>query len=227
MKYNVCIIGQGPTFNSAEFYENLMEVNVICSTWKGEEHKYEHIDRMVSKDIRHEVLFNDLPDDPGIKNINYQTKSTLLGIELAIERGYDFVFKCRHDMRILNYEKLYKALRLDKFNFVAWVNPSLGGGYLIDYMFGGPTLLMKEYLEMCYPAPMGDFPEQIYTNIFRDYAKDNNIDTVNYILKEAIEYNIFSAGRHAPELTSGTWSAWPNYKNENNRTGKFDALYIT
>jgi hypothetical protein len=124
-------------------------------------------------------------------------------------------------MRILNYEILYKSLDLTKFNFLAWSSHS--GGYLIDYMFGGPTVLMKEFLELSYPGIDRIFAERVYTNNFKLYAEQNDINRVNYFIEDAVKYGIFTTGRHSDGTgDSSTWKNIESYNNNNTSTGKFE-----
>jgi len=223
----ICIVGQGPLFDVDKFTENLSEVDVIISTWKGEQHKAgvghnnDRAQNILPNGKKRTILFNDPPPNAGKRNVNLQTLSTLKGVEYALQNGYDFVFKCRNDVRILDYKKLHDSLDFTKFNFLAWTNH--GPGYLIDYYFGGPTALFKSFLESCLDAPDNiRCPEIHYTERFKEFSLKNKIDNVNYFLKDAIKYEIFSGGRHNQNGTSSIFKDIIALDNSNTRTGRFN-----
>tara|TARA_R110001592_G_scaffold133404_2_gene348622 strand:+ start:2826 stop:3473 length:648 start_codon:yes stop_codon:yes gene_type:complete len=210
---DVCIIGQGPNYDYEKFCLNLHDVDVIYSTWENERNTFQHMNNP-----KHEVLFNTIPKDPGIKNLNLQIYSILKGLERSMEMGHKFSFKVRNDMCILDYKSLYSCLQIDSFNFIAWTTHA--GGYFLDYVFGGPTDLMYEFFSnISYNVTPGDFPERILTREFIKFFKKNKIEEVNYILKPAIESSIFSLGRHTPNYNSKKWEESVVFSNEYTSNG--------
>jgi hypothetical protein len=70
---NICLIIQGPSVNVnilKDKYKN-MNIQIIFSTWEGEESKYNE------NDI---VIFNKMPKERGIQNVMLQQLSTYNGL---------------------------------------------------------------------------------------------------------------------------------------------------
>ena len=70
---NICLIIQGPSVNVnilKDKYKN-MNIQIIFSTWEGEESKYNE------NDI---VIFNKMPKEKGIQNVMLQQLSTYNGL---------------------------------------------------------------------------------------------------------------------------------------------------
>jgi hypothetical protein len=89
------------------FYPDLL---IIVSTWQGEESKLAKI----TPDANMEFLFNELPKPLGLKNINAQIKSTLVGLNKATSLGKVFAMKLRTDQRIYSANCLQTLLELLK-----------------------------------------------------------------------------------------------------------------
>jgi hypothetical protein len=101
MNNNLVIVIQGTSNNVEELKKAWDGYNLIWSTWKGDESKYN------DNDI---VIFNELPNELGVGNIKLQQLTTNEGIKKAKELGYKRVFKWRSDMIPTNPKKLLEIL---------------------------------------------------------------------------------------------------------------------
>lgn len=101
----VGIILQGPviykddfTYNTICLYKRIFPgATIILSTWKTEAEKKE-FEKFQSLEI--EVVLSDPPIEPGLKNINYQIKSSYAGAFRAKERNLRYCIKTRTDFRL-------------------------------------------------------------------------------------------------------------------------------
>jgi len=126
MQEKLAIIIQGPSLNVEQLKKAWHGYNLIWSTWKGEESKY---------DLNDIKVFNDFPNQSGVQNIAYQRDSTLNGILKAKELGFTRVLKWRSDLLPSNANQLIKSFKKECINFLTWHN---GGKYFIDYFIEGP-----------------------------------------------------------------------------------------
>ena len=126
MHEKLAIIIQGPSLNVERLKKAWYGYNLIWSTWKGEESKYD------SNDIK---IFNDFPNESGVQNIAFQRDSTLNGISKAKELGFTRVLKWRSDLLPSNADQLIKSFKNECINFLTWHN---GGKYFVDYFIEGP-----------------------------------------------------------------------------------------
>jgi hypothetical protein len=163
-----CIIVQGPAYSNSisQIRECWKGYDVIYSTWKGYEglHTEDEI-----------VIYSELPNNNGVKNLNYQKVSTLAGLELAKEMGYERALKWRSDMWTNNADGLMD-LFTDGYNTLCWVDSE--GGYLTDFF-------MEDSVDNLIKAwdihPHGSFPEKIITNRIDELGW---MDRVNLIVSE-------------------------------------------
>lgn len=101
-------------------------IDIIWSTWKGEENNYK------KDDI---VVYSEYPSDSGIQNVALQRKTTIAGIKKAKDLGYDRILKCRSDIVPTNSKNFLSLLDDTKINFLYW--HTHGGGYFVDYLMEG------------------------------------------------------------------------------------------
>jgi hypothetical protein len=131
MMNDFVIIVQGSNIYVEQIKEALTDLNVIFSTWVGEEEKYCKNDN---------VIFNEIPNYSGPANLNYQKVSTLSGLKKAKELGYNRALKLRGDIIPTNINELIKLFNNNSLNFLCWhcheVYPNCPG-YLIDYLMSG------------------------------------------------------------------------------------------
>lgn len=101
-KYAVII--QGPIYKKDDFtletirlYKKLfLGADIIVSTWNTEDSNY--IEKIKEEKI--EVILSSEPEIPGPSHINFQLKSTSVGIKRAEESGAEYILKTRTDQRI-------------------------------------------------------------------------------------------------------------------------------
>lgn len=102
------IVMQGPLFlenhftlETVKIYKELFpSAKVILSTWQNE-NKEELA--LIKKEKNCIVVLNEMPDDPGVINVNLQCITTMRGIEEAKNLGLKYVAKTRTDWRM--YQK--------------------------------------------------------------------------------------------------------------------------
>ena len=150
--------------------------DLIFSTWKGEESKY---------NIDDNVIYNDSPIYSGPYNFNYQKKSTYEGLLKAKELGYTHALKIRSDYLPTNAKKFIKLLELDKLNFLMWAYTTYlwlqyptFNGYLDDHFSFGPINQMIELWDI--PINFCFSPETILT--WNYISKLSDTIDLNYIL---------------------------------------------
>lgn len=173
----IAIIIQGPSLyvNEVKSAWKGFDNNLIFSTWKGDENKYNE------NDI---VIFNDTPTTSGPRNINYQKISTYNGLLKAKELGYKYVLKIRSDYLPTNANEFIKLLDLNKLNFLKWdyttflwtTYPTFKG-YFDDHFSFGKIDDMLTLWDI--PFNFCDSPETMLT--WNYISKLKHID-VNYIL---------------------------------------------
>ena len=124
---SICLVIQGPSSHVNVIKEKYKDdIPLIFSTWRGNEDKYDN------KDV---VIFNDLPPEPGIKNVMLQQKSTYNGLLKAKELGYEYAIKIRSDSYFTNINNFIKSdIDWNKLNFL----------YFLDYLRDG-----KQYQYFC------------------------------------------------------------------------------
>ena len=126
---NICLIIQGPSVNVnilKEKYKN-MDIQIIFSTWEGEESKYNE------NDI---VVFNKMPQERGVQNVMLQQLSTYNGILKAKEMGFKNAIKIRSDAYFTDLSRFLKNdIDYNKLNFL----------FFLDYHRIGPYKISKHY----------------------------------------------------------------------------------
>lgn len=152
---------QGPG-SYKNIISNWYEDDVIYSTWEG-------IATPFTKTLNLKK-----PDNPGVGNSNLQFYGSLKGVEYASNIGYDYVLKVRDDLLISEYGKLLQNLDLSSLAFTAFHNWS--GGYLVDYVIGGPVDLLKAIWDFD-TSNSSDFSERVLFN----RIKTLGINKVQYL----------------------------------------------
>ena len=161
---SLVVLIQGPSSYVEEQKKAWDSFDIIWSTWKGEENKYNKNDT---------VVYNQIPNNFGVQNITLQQKSTIEGIKKAKELNFKRVLKWRSDLIPNNPKKLIDLFDKNSVNFLAWHN---SGGYFIDYFMESD--IDKMYKIWDFNNINGPFPERIITdNIF-----EKGILNFNFIL---------------------------------------------
>jgi len=158
-----CIIVQGPTNSNsiAEIRECWKGHDVIYSTWEGNEHLY--MDNEM-------VIHSKLPQYTGVRNLNYQKVSTLYGLQIAKQLGYQRALKWRSDMWTNNADELLNKFT-DGYNTLAWVDSK--PGYLTDYWMEDT---IDNLLQLWDIEPNGEFPEAVLTKRIEELGWKNRVN---------------------------------------------------
>jgi len=182
----ICLIIQGPSNNVniiKEKYKNT-NIQIIFSTWIGEESKYNE------NDI---VIFNKMPRERGIQNVMLQQISTYNGLIKAKELGFNNAIKIRSDCYFTDIDTfLKKNIDYNKINFL----------YFLDYYrINGPDIKNNIYKYFCDYVQISNidkllrmwnfkydyntsYAEQLITNhIFNTFKKEEIIFAGNYLTK--------------------------------------------
>ena len=112
----ICLIIQGASDYVTilkEKYKN-MDIQIIFSTWEGEESKYNE------NDI---VIFNKMPIERGIQNVMLQQLSTYNGLLKAKEMGFENAIKIRSDAYFTDLSYfLTNEIDYNKLNFLFFLD---------------------------------------------------------------------------------------------------------
>lgn len=112
----VAIIVQGPlhqsshiTIETIKLYKRLYPSSaIIFSSWRGMQ---THVARAI-EGLGVHLLLNEMPDNAGAHNVNYQIVSTFNAIEMAKSLGCRYVLKTRTDMRFCRASSLSALISL-------------------------------------------------------------------------------------------------------------------
>jgi hypothetical protein len=147
-----CIVVQGQT--NPQYVKQIKECfkgnHIIFSTWEG-----------TDTDIYDEwdvVLYNPIPADKGIKNLNLQRVSSLKGFLKGKGMGFKRVLKWRSDFICKDSEELLKLFPEDKMSFYAWHRDN----YVTDFFMEGDIDEMINLFS--FDGMNARFPEQAFTN---------------------------------------------------------------
>lgn len=187
------IILQGPilyeddfTYRTICYYSILFpESKIILSTWEDEKEQL-GFERFYKLPI--EIVLSEPPKEKGVLNINYQVKSTYMGILKAKELGYEYTIKTRTDFRLYADDCLsYLYTLMEMFPVkgkvhkrIAILPPFLDVAYYIpDYILFGSTEDMLSFWDasVLYPNnTKGLNPEMLlftrYIKILDSYVED-------------------------------------------------------
>jgi hypothetical protein len=182
---NICLIIQGPSVNVnilKDKYKN-MNIQIIFSTWEGEESKYNE------NDI---VIFNKMPKEKGIQNVMLQQLSTYNGLLKAKELGFENAIKIRSDSYFTDLSCFLKnTIDYNKLNFLFFLDYHRLNGpdknsniykYFYDYsQFSSVDNLLKMWnfkYDKC------SYSEQLTTkHIFNTFKRDDIAFIGNYLTK--------------------------------------------
>ena len=169
-----CIVVQGQT--NAEYVKQIKESfkgnHIIFSTWEG-----------TDTDIYDEwdvVLFNPIPADKGVANLNLQRVSSLKGFLKGKEMGFKRVLKWRSDFICADGEELFKLFPEDKLSFYAWHRDN----YVTDFFMEGDIDEMINLFS--FDGMNARFPEQAFTNRMFELGLDSK---AHFVCKDIFEPN--------------------------------------
>lgn len=161
---------QGPSTFDNEI-TNFYKDDVLFSTWVGERSSLKN------------TTYVNKPKIFGIGNSNLQFSGCLAGCNYAESLEFNYVLKIRSDLLLQNYSDIIKCLNKDKLSFLFYHNWS--GGYLADYIIGGPTKLLKKVWD--YDT---SFDNNFSERILMSQLKKLKITEVDYILPLLINKGI-------------------------------------
>jgi len=188
----ICLIIQG----SSDYVNIIKEkykdsnIQIIFSTWVGEESKYNE------NDI---VIFNKMPQERGVQNVMLQQLSTYNGLLKAKELGFKNAIKIREDTYFTELSLFLKNdIDYNKLNFL----------FFLDYhRIGGPDKSNNNYKYFCdyiqvstvdnllkmwdFKYDKCSYSEQLTTkHIFNSFKKEEITFIGNYLTKDCDIYLI-------------------------------------
>jgi hypothetical protein len=171
---STCIVVQGET--NPQYVKQIKECfkgkHIIFSTWEG-----------TDRDIYDEwdvVLYNPIPADKGVANLNLQRVSSLKGFLKAKEMGFKRVLKWRSDFMCASGEELFKLFPDDKVSFYAWHRDN----YVTDFFMEGDIDEMINLFS--FDGMNARFPEQAFTNRMFELGLDSK---AHFVCKDIFEPN--------------------------------------
>ena len=169
-----CIVVQGQTNPQyvKQIKESFKGYHIIFSTWEG-----------TDRDIYDEwdvVLFNPIPADKGVANLNLQRVSSLKGFLKGKEMGFKRVLKWRSDFICASGEELFKLFPEDKLSFYAWHRDN----YVTDFFMEGDIDEMINLFS--FDGMNARFPEQAFTNRMFELGLDSK---AHFVCKDIFEPN--------------------------------------
>lgn len=186
----LCLIIQGPSNNVAIIKDKYKNINVqlIFSTWEGEENKYNENDN---------VIFNKIPIEKGIQNVMLQQLSTYNGLLKAKELGFKNAIKIRSDAYFTDLSSFLKNdIDYNKLNFL----------YFLDYhRINGPDKNNNNYKYLCdyiqisnidnllkiwnFKYETVSYAEQLITKHVFNTFKNDDVDFIgNFLTKDCDIY---------------------------------------
>jgi hypothetical protein len=149
-----CVVVQGPTHAVwiQKVKESWVGYQVIFSTWEGSDKSlYDESDI---------VIYNPIPSDAGVKNLNLQKISTINGFKLAKELGWTRALKVRGDFSTTTADGLFNLFDRNKLNIHGY-----WGSYINDFYMEGE---IDDIINLFDVEPHGNFPEWVLTKKLYD-----------------------------------------------------------
>ena len=161
-----CVVVQGPTY--AQWTEKVREswegYQIIFSTW-------DNSNRSVysETDI---VIYNPIPSDVCVKNLNLQKVSTINGFKMAKELGWTRALKVRSDFTTTTADGLFSLFDKDKLNLHAYWN-----GYINDFYMEGE---IDDIITLFEVDTNGNFPEwKLTKKLYKSGLNTKSVCIVN------------------------------------------------
>lgn len=187
---NPILLIQGP----ATYWQKLKDIynnDIIFCSWTN--------DSLSSNASFKNILLLDPPSNPGYGNSNLHFRGIEKGCQYAKTLGYNYVLKIRSDFLIPKYNKLLKeSCNSPLLSFLAYHNWS--GGYLIDYIIGGPVDLLIDIFKDD-TSSSTDFSErQLFNRV-----KSMRINKVNYLfpIMDSLDITCYSLKWERDIIESG------------------------
>jgi len=169
--YKGCVVVQGPTHSQwlNEVRESWDGYQIIFSTWdNADKNLYSESDI---------VIYNPIPSETGVKNLNLQKVSTINGFLKAKELGWNRALKVRSDFSTTSADGLFGLFDKDKLNFHAW-----WGSYITDFYMEGE---IDDIINLFEVDVHGQFPEWHLTKkLYESGLNTKSVCIVNKLISE-------------------------------------------
>ena len=168
------IIIQGPSSYLSRQLEawSYYSDSLIFSTWEGYEHLYKN----------EKVIFNPIPDNCGVVNLNLQVISTQSGLKEAERLGYKYAIKMRSDFIPTNAKMFLERLDESITVFLWHLHQE---GYYTDYFMSGPIHDLTEIWSFDGTIRCS-YPEEAITKSLKNLGKP-----INQYKKHINDFNDF------------------------------------
>ena len=166
-----CVVVQGQTYpNYVDLVRKSWEgYQIIFSTWDTTDKAYYKED-----DI---VIYNPVPSDKGVKNLNLQKISTINGFLKAKELGWDRALKSRSDFVTTTADGLFELFDRTKLNLHGYWN-----GYINDFYMEGT---IEDILTLFDVPAGGPYPEWNLTK----QLYDSGLNKKAHCIVNGLEFN--------------------------------------
>jgi hypothetical protein len=180
------------SYKGCEYYK-------IISTWN-------YIDNSIINKLKENnfiVVQSDFPTNIHKNSVNYQSYSTLVGIEKAKELNITHIIRVRGDMKCTNINKLLEIYQniYENSKFISILFYKHGGGYLIDYGYFSDVNFCEKYnnsFQSNYDDRFSEkFRQEMCFGTDLNSIKDNIIYSGEILLRENIDFAYLKNGyRH-------------------------------
>jgi hypothetical protein len=167
--YKGCVVVQGPTHSKwlDEVRNSWIGYQVIFSTW-------DNADKTLysESDI---VIYNPIPFEAGVTNLNLQKVSTINGLLKAKELGWTRALKVRSDFSTTTADGFFSLFDKNKLNLHAW-----WGSYITDFYMEGE---IDDIINLFEVDVHGQFPEWHLTKkLYESGLNEKSVCMVNKLI---------------------------------------------
>jgi hypothetical protein len=167
-----CVVVQGPTYSQwiKEVKESWIGYQVIYSTWdNADKSLYDESDI---------VIYNTIPSEAGVKNLNLQKVSTINGFLKAKELGWKRALKARSDFSTKTANGLFELFDKTKLNLHGYWN-----GYINDFYMEGEIddIITLFEVDINGPYPEWNLTKKLY---------DSKLNEKSYCILNSLENGV-------------------------------------
>ena len=151
-KYKGCVVIQGQIHSDIiqQIKISWEGYQLIFSSWEGSD-----LQAFSQGDI---VILNTLPQHTGVQNLNLQKISTINGLRMAKDLGWNRALKIRSDMWVNDADGVMGIFNPKKLNLYGWHNHL--EGYIMDFFMEGEC---DDIIKLFDVDVDGRYPEYILT----------------------------------------------------------------
>ena len=196
-----CVVVQVPTYSQwiKEVKESWVGYQVIYSTW-------DNADRRLydESDI---VIYNPIPSDAGVKNLNLQKVSTINGFLKAKELGWNRALKARSDFSTTTADGFFELFDKTKLNFHAYWD-----GYVTDFYMEGE---IDDIINLFEVDVSGQYPEwHITKKLYQSELNKKSVCIVNKLIRDKADiywqpkqywFSVHSTNNIVTDILPQTW----------------------